>query len=1301
MNPFAAIDDITLVAADDGTVYAIDHNGPHPTNLTVEQVTDWNLYDLVAPTVEQVDATTHIWARTAAISPHLQDRGLWNDPGSGRFVRRGWSSLKWFLSLQNREQRLWKQARELDGQGSSVDVFLNRPVDGIAFDTPFRVREVFDQGTGSRAGTLRVEAPDGRSFLVRWSAVREVTAGRRDDRQIDALRADTPEPVEDRVAQLTASDFATGDGFRAATAGLVHTPSDADGQELKQPSVDTTADPDRGADSVRLQQDLREQAAMLSRFPMVDLLVEAVNAEIAHAIRPPSLFRWDLFPKLLEGSSREGMLRNVDQYESFRDLVRLLTNVVDVNGGERESRLFTNQVGEMLAESRGEWLADVFDLSAISRRPRVKFVAVSEDAPRGVGYGQLFLGPNGEIRHRVSHKIGVTQAVDENGEPVKVGDTVYLKGRIKATVIASEDDPQYVDVPDGPPATTLIRQVDLRLDGPDEMKANWFLQGDIKARELDFTSAPVGDDTVLLPSLRGNQLAVGDRVAGLGDESYLSGIVTSIDVVDNTGAVPGVQPKVIVTYVNNSGRTSTLWATGLERIGSLPGNAEFSQWAATTPPAVTGEDQSGRAPAAQALAERLIRAWADWHATAPTINEANPSAPSANEQIALALLSSINGAWADSSQSNLATGLQYAAAELAGGDAAADFPDWHRFIRNNPAFLEPSPGQLILSRAVALSTYLLTQETLREQGIGPDDMVLLWRGSSESDWITARDLDLPVRVRTNPLSASATRLTEAAPFGQVQLGMRVPASHVFSTAHTGPGTYREAEALILGSLSDGFAALDARTVTGLSDHSDQMGPFRRALSAVKADTAVDAAAWRTLPVDTARWFGALFGRSRDSEAPADTLRWYREDGLIGVRNRSLESESTPTSEFERMLAEEEAIERSADGGTEQSVAREWPVLDDDAGWAEWATQVATDDTRLSQVVDYWRQLSGKDEGSWRGEDEELWVDYLGGDRPDVGLGPHWERRSDMALAHSIIKSATPDGADGTSRLLEALFAPTDPSYGGGHVPARVLAAAPPEERPDLLNEMIAEMFQLGDRLTPDALFDALAARQPEFADVDRDRIRAVVGDQLARRLMRGLLDDVPLASGSDFGVLWWGYRPSGSERTRPHAISPAVDGRRYVMRMNAPAFADNPRSLHWLETSWVEATAAGDALIANYDQQRVERETIDRAAANVWRSQYSEYVPPLLNYWILSLSYAELLAFVRNPAAFADRYAAAMERVSGANFWPFQQVIDELLTREQWWDLRSGLANLEELQAAAERMLRNVRSSLTEELVAA
>ncbi len=171
-------------------------------------------------------------------------------------------------------------------------------------------------------------------------------------------------------------------------------------------------------------------------------------------------------------------------------------------------------------------------------------------------------------------------------------------------------------------------------------------------------------------------------------------------------------------------------------------------------------------------------------------------------QMATALLDTQNGSWAQSSQSHFSTMLQYAVMEMTGftGD---DFPEWSDFQNRRQkvngyagAYTE---GEMMLARLMALSTYTLTQSQLQEMNIGEDDVVFLARGSSEPAWNRAAAAGETVKVSSNPLSANATRTGVANSFGgSITVGYRVPRSRIFSTAHTGPGTYKEAEALVMG-----------------------------------------------------------------------------------------------------------------------------------------------------------------------------------------------------------------------------------------------------------------------------------------------------------------------------------------------------------------------------------------------------------------------------------------------------------------------------------------------------------------------
>jgi uncharacterized protein YjbI with pentapeptide repeats len=1643
MNPFAAVDDITLVATDDGTVYAVDHDGPHPTHLTVVQVTDWNLYDLTQPTPEQIAATEHIWGRVAAVSSHLQERGLWNDPGSGRFVRRGWSSLKWLLSLENREQRLWKQARDLEEQGSPVAVLLNRP--GIDGDTPFRVREVFDQGTGNRAGKLRVETPDGRSFLVRWANVREVIPDEPDDQQIDLIETTETPSTEQLVAQLTAADFATADAFRAATAGLVHTPDDADVQELKQPSVDTT----EGMDT--LQDDLRTQAAMLIQFPLVDLLVEAIDSEITRRATTTDNASSHYLFELLRGSNRAGLLQNRDLHRSLTVLVDLLRPVLDPHGGRQEQFQFSDTVTDRAASPDGAWLRSLFDLPTQPDLPRGKLIRAGDDAPSDVGYYDTVVSSNGEVRY-LSPTNGYQLLVDADDQPLTVGDTVYFLGRIEATLALSDDGRTVVlrsKAPDGPESSSPSPLVTVIAEPPSHntpIEQAWELYqagGDFANVSL-WSRTPIGDDSVLLTERNGGYVSVGDTVAAPDDNGIMEevGRVTSIGVHTD-----GAAPVVVLTVVGDDGTTWELDPLqGVVRVATVDGLPEFRNWKNTKPLEFNGSDPSGRIPAARALAERLIRGWAaeqdgvfvppvdrtalrganlngrnlsgvdlsGYDLTGTKFEHANLSGanltgadltdaflyeadlsgadltganltkaffmwasledanltgadltkavlngadlaranftnatikdtdfggsdirgavfvgvkggriPShdppgqtgrrtvaaegatktAAEQIALALLSSINGAWADSSQSTFATGLQYAAAELVGSDTSG-FPEWLTFVTSHQSYRNPPlPGQLMLSRAVALSTYLLTQQKLRDEGIGPDDMLLLWRGSSETDWMIAGDLNTPVKISTNPLSASATEFAAAASFGEVRLGMRVPASHLFSTSHTGPGTYREAEALILGSPDVGFVSQAVPTQLPENPVPTLEG-IGRLLSETTAGSVLDPVPWRDADSETTRWFSALFGNGAMPVVSADTLDRYTDGGLINVLNGTLAASEQRQSDWKELVPDAnlreanlsganlsgadlsgadvysanlrdadltganltgafltgaeltganltgadltgadaygawligaylsnanlsgadladanltDAIMRGADlSGANLSGSRlmgatlteanltgadvrgsalrganlsaanlrgadltganlrganltgadlrganldgvtltdadltgvvyddttvrpvgftmppsaeapaavprtpsdtppaattgSWPLLDDDAGWDQWATQISGNDELTATILADTDQMIRYPRSDMRGSRPWGGGTSLAEDASSGGLSTYRRARQEkpiggkdetvaLALAQSIMGSVNREYvAFGGLTLLGHL---------SGDLVPNLLQSVSRDERPEMIGELLAEMFQLGERLAPDVLFDRLADTDPSLRTVDRAMVRDNLGNLLAMRLLESL------SIGS--AVNRWQYKRGSARSTPPLMVSPAVDGRRYIMRSNAPADAEDPASLHWLEFSWVEGTAAGNNLIEdNYRRQQRTRGRMQRNVYEVWGFTHiddpdvaAQWVynntPRPVYEWIFGLSWPELLRMIRDPGSFAAEYANLFGDELFFEAWPFDRLMNELFMSGAWNRVRLDYIELTELQEEAERLLTQIRSSFDEELVAA
>lgn len=204
---------------------------PLITVLTSDQfVTDRREID--GRVAERLGWTVAGAARTAAVSPHLQERGLWNDPGSGRFVRRGWSSLKWLLSLSTREQRLWEKARRLnDDNQVGVEVLLRepRPRLGLGVNDGLRVVEVYDEGT-DRAGSLLVGVPrSDRRFVVRWSDLADVRPVRQsaglDGRLLPALDYYGTSGVRELHHALKAGDEAA--AYRMAVDMAPHVPADA------------------------------------------------------------------------------------------------------------------------------------------------------------------------------------------------------------------------------------------------------------------------------------------------------------------------------------------------------------------------------------------------------------------------------------------------------------------------------------------------------------------------------------------------------------------------------------------------------------------------------------------------------------------------------------------------------------------------------------------------------------------------------------------------------------------------------------------------------------------------------------------------------------------------------------------------------------------------------------------------------------------------------------------------------------------------------------------------------------------
>lgn len=190
-----------------------------------------------------------------------------------------------------------------------------------------------------------------------------------------------------------------------------------------------------------------------------------------------------------------------------------------------------------------------------------------------------------------------------------------------------------------------------------------------------------------------------------------------------------------------------------------------------------------------------------------TLNDGRPAVAG----IIDGLLDTQNGSWADSSQSNQATALQFAALDLQGPDVTGGFNSWKKWsdkrAEDNDYNRGFTAGQMMMARLMVASTYTLTQSDLDKRGFGPDDVVITYRGSDEPQFqmaSTAGSFGDRMWVQTNPLAATAS--TYASSFkngGKVVVAQRVPRSKIFATAATGTGTYSEHEVVTMGA-PDGY-----------------------------------------------------------------------------------------------------------------------------------------------------------------------------------------------------------------------------------------------------------------------------------------------------------------------------------------------------------------------------------------------------------------------------------------------------------------------------------------------------------------
>ncbi len=195
------------------------------------------------------------------------------------------------------------------------------------------------------------------------------------------------------------------------------------------------------------------------------------------------------------------------------------------------------------------------------------------------------------------------------------------------------------------------------------------------------------------------------------------------------------------------------------------------------------------------------------------------------------LLDTQNGTWADSSQSRFSTLQQVAILEMQ-GLSPDEFPGWSGWRAKRDSGrgfdTEYTPGERAMARLAALSTYTLTQHELGEQGFGPDDVMILHRGTDEPAADAAADVGDLVWASSNPLASYASSATVANKFAQdgPVMTQRVPRSRIFSTAKTGPGTYREDEIVVMGD-PDGYLS---RVTSGGGGAAERRDAVKKHLS---------------------------------------------------------------------------------------------------------------------------------------------------------------------------------------------------------------------------------------------------------------------------------------------------------------------------------------------------------------------------------------------------------------------------------------------------------------------------------------
>lgn len=165
--------------------------------------------------------------------------------------------------------------------------------------------------------------------------------------------------------------------------------------------------------------------------------------------------------------------------------------------------------------------------------------------------------------------------------------------------------------------------------------------------------------------------------------------------------------------------------------------------------------------------------------------------------------------WAKGSQTEWSLKFQDAVAEEFGLPVPRYIERKVKKLREETGWVPGQRFEKEKAKKVARAMYDVTQKTLRDMGIGPDDFITLYRGTNRST-LYNKENTIPghpgvYRYSGNPIESWSLNYHTAAKFGRRRAKMAVKAKNIFSSSLSGIGCLSETEFIVFGSMEGYYA----------------------------------------------------------------------------------------------------------------------------------------------------------------------------------------------------------------------------------------------------------------------------------------------------------------------------------------------------------------------------------------------------------------------------------------------------------------------------------------------------------------